>query len=101
MSAQSAIMSRSTLISSPQFTVKAFAGGQCGLTGRFFPVGLPAAICRGQRCSTYRVASANVVVVRRRKVENDFGRRVERHVGTCADVEAAAGAPAAGAASAG
>jgi hypothetical protein len=40
-------------------------------------------------------------VVRRRKVENDFGRRVERHVGTCADVEAAAGAPAAGAASAG
>src|SRR5580704_561096 len=53
-------------------------------------VALPATICREQRCSTYGVASEDVVVGRRRKVENDLARLAERYAGTGVDVEATA-----------
>ena len=63
-----------------------------------FPVALPAMTPHETGCSTCRVDAENVVVVSRREVEDDVGRRVERHAGTCLNVEAAADPLAAGAA---
>ena len=53
------------------------------------------------RCSTCGIHAEDVVIARRRKVENDLGRLAERHAGTCVDVEATAHALAAGAPRAG
>ena len=58
-----------------------------------FPVALPATTRHEAQCSTHGVDSEDVVIARRRKVENDLARLAERHAGTCVDVEAAARRP--------